>query len=90
MTPAERAKDKPFLGISRQHVRVRCFNSGFVEFENLGRHGSLVDGEPLVRKVLTDLRDRTHTLRLGTRETLELRWGTIEEHETQTLGRPLT
>jgi pSer/pThr/pTyr-binding forkhead associated (FHA) protein len=81
VSAASRDTDRPFRTVSRRHVRIRCFNSGYVELENLGRHGTQVDGVAIDRKVLTDLRERTHTLRLGLQETFEMQWVELDERD---------
>lgn len=72
---ADREGDKPFLTVSRSHVRITVRNSACVEIENLGRHGTFLDGVAVDKTTITDLREKTRDLRLGDRETLRLSWG---------------
>ena len=78
--PSElRHEDKTFLSISRRHVRITLSNSACIELENLGRHGSFLDGAAFTKTTITDIRERTHDLRVGKRELLRLSWGEFEE-----------
>lgn len=90
LTAEEKERDKAFLSVSRRHLRITLVNSGYVEIENLGRFGTQLDGQPLLeKKVVTDVREKRHTLRLGTRETFELQWGEVEEGDLKALGKPV-
>lgn len=90
LTAEEKERDGAFLSVSRRHVRLTLVNSGYVEIENLGRHGTFLDDHALgEKKIVTDLREKAHTLRLGTRETFQLQWGEIEEGDAQALGKPV-
>ena len=70
----ERDAARDFKTVSRKHVRVSCYDSDNVEVEDLSSNGTFVDGRRVDRIVLTDLRERSHELLLGTREAFRLEW----------------
>ncbi len=78
---ADREGDKPFLTVSRNHVRITVRNSACVEIENLGRHGTFLDGSAVDKTTITDLREKPRDLRLGDRETLRLSWGDWDDKD---------
>jgi len=62
-------------GVSRIHFRVTVPAEGEAVVEDLSRAGTFVDGRRLSEPVrLLDLKDRSHELRFGRGEILELRW----------------
>lgn len=60
-----------FRSVSRRHCRISFLAPDMVEVENLSSNGTLVDGRPIDRLMLTDCRTRAHVLQLGP-EGLEL------------------
>jgi hypothetical protein len=84
----EREKDRHFRTISRLHLKLHVVNSAYVELENVGRHGSFLDGEKFDSRVVTDIREKTHSLRLGSRETFLIKWGEVDETETKAANPP--
>ncbi|NQT88015.1 FHA domain-containing protein, partial [bacterium] len=44
------------------------------EVEDLSSNGTFVDGRRISRTVITDLRERSYELLLGTRERFRLEW----------------
>lgn len=54
-----------FTSVSRRHCRISFLAPDLVEVENLSTNGTLVDGRPVDRRMLTDCRLRTHTVQLG-------------------------
>lgn len=62
----ERIKESlAFTSVSRRHCRVSFLAPDLVEVANLSANGTLVDGRPVDRLVLTDCRTRAHTIQLG-------------------------
>jgi hypothetical protein len=62
-------------GVSRRHLRVAVPAPGEAIVEDLSRAGTFVDGGRVGEPVrLRDLRDRTHEIRFGRGEVLEIRW----------------
>jgi hypothetical protein len=88
LAPDARENDLHFRTVSRLHLKMHVINSAYVELESLGRHGSYLDGEKFENRVLTDIRDKTHALRLGSRETFLLKWGEVDESETKAAAPP--
>ncbi len=70
----QRVKDKEFRTVSRKHVRISYYNANSIEVEDLSSNGTFVDGKRIKRIVITDLRDRSYELLLGTREKFRLEW----------------
>lgn len=64
----------PWRTTSRRHCRIAYIAPDLVDVENLSANGTIVDGHRVDRIVLTDCRQRAHTIRLGPQGvTLELR-----------------
>lgn len=62
----ERIKESlAFTSVSRRHCRVSFLAPDLVEVANLSSNGTLVDGRPVDRLVLTDCRTHSHTIQLG-------------------------
>ena len=51
--------------MSRRHVRLTYLAPDKLEVENLSGNGTLVDGQPVDKLVLTDVRSREHRIQLG-------------------------
>ena len=63
---------------SRRHVRITYLAPDMVDVENLSANGTLVDGHKVDRIVLTDCRERPHTIQMGPQGvTLELKPGSL-------------
>ncbi len=62
-------------GVSRVHFRVSCPAEGEASIEDLSRAGTFVDGLRIAAPVrLLDLADRTHEIRFGRGEAMEISW----------------
>ena len=62
-------------GVSRRHFRLTVDEAGTVTVEDLSRAGTFLDGERLREPArIDDLADRSHEVRFGRGERLELRW----------------
>lgn len=62
-------------GVSRVHFRVACPSPGEAVVEDLSRAGTFVDGKRIEAPVrLLDLADRSHEIRFGRGEALEMLW----------------
>ena len=70
----ERDDQRDFKAVSRKHVRISHPELGRVEIEDLSSNGTFLDGVRIDRIVITDLRERSHELILGTAEKLRLEW----------------
>ena len=70
----DRDAAQDFKTVSRKHARVSCYDTENIEVEDLSSNGTFVDGERIDRIVVTDLREQSHELLLGTRETFRLEW----------------
>lgn len=70
----ERDEQKDFKTVSRKHVRVSYLDTDSVEIEDLSSNGTFVDGQRIDRIVVSDLRERSRELLLGSREKLRLEW----------------
>ena len=57
-------------------MRISYYNANSIEVEDLSSNGTFVNGRRIRRVVITDLRDRSHELLLGTREQFRLEWRT--------------
>ena len=74
LKPEEQNQEKDFRAVSRKHVRISYYNANSIEIEDLSSNGTFVDGKRVKRIVLTDLRERSYELILGTREKFRLEW----------------
>lgn len=74
LNPDEQSHEKDFKTVSRKHVRISYYNANSIEVEDLSSNGTFVDGKRIKRIVITDLRDRSYELLLGTREKFRLEW----------------
>jgi pSer/pThr/pTyr-binding forkhead associated (FHA) protein len=74
LNPEEQSQEKDFRAVSRKHVRISYYNANSIEVEDLSSNGTFVDGKRIKRLVITDLRDRSYELLLGTREKFRLEW----------------
>jgi len=70
----EQSRHKDFKSVSRKHVRISYYNANSIEVEDLSSNGTFVDGKRVKRIVITDLRNTSHELLLGTQETFRLEW----------------
>ena len=70
----QRNAEQDFKTVSRKHARIVCRNEAEIEVEDLSSNGTFIDGERIERIVITDLREHTHELLLGTREKFRLEW----------------
>ena len=66
--------EKDFNTVSRKHARISFYNVGSIEIEDLSSNGTFVDGKRVDRIVITDIRERSHEVQLGTRERFRLEW----------------
>lgn len=69
--PAVRDNDHDFNTVSRRHLRL-TIRDGIASIEDLSTNGSFYNGEGIHQALTVDLNRGPCTLRLGTRETLEL------------------
>jgi pSer/pThr/pTyr-binding forkhead associated (FHA) protein len=69
-----RSEDQDFKTVSRKHARISCYDPENIEVEDLSSNGTFVDGERVDRVVLSDLREHSYELLLGTREAFRLEW----------------
>jgi pSer/pThr/pTyr-binding forkhead associated (FHA) protein len=74
LKPEEQNQEKDFRAVSRKHVRISYYNANSIEVEDLSSNGTFVDGKRVKRVVVTDLRERSYELLLGTREKFRLEW----------------
>lgn len=66
--------DDDFKTVSRKHIRISYYDNSNIEVEDLSSNGTFVDGRRISRTVITDLRERSYELLLGTRERFRLEW----------------
>jgi len=69
-----RTAEKDFRTVSRKHARISYYDANNIVVEDLSSNGTFVDGARIDRIVITDLRERSHELVLGTREKFRLEW----------------
>jgi len=75
LDPDDQDAEEDFKTVSRQHVRVGYDGADSVAIEDLSSNGTFVDGERIDQQVvISDLRERSHELLLGTREKFRLEW----------------
>ena len=61
-----------FLSVSRKHVRIQYLHPGLIEVKDLSANGTFVDGRKVDCVALTDFKERSHTIALGSAERLLL------------------
>ena len=54
---------------------MHFYNSTSIEVEDLSSNGTYLDGEQIQRVTISDIKDRTHELLLGTKEKFVIEWG---------------
>jgi len=69
--PAIRDNDHDFNTVSRRHLRLTV-QDGVASIEDLSTNGSFYNGEGITQPLTVDLNRGPCSLRLGTRETVEL------------------
>ena len=78
MDQAHRECEDDFKSVSRKHIRISYYDSSNIEVEDLSSNGTFVDGCRINRTVITDIRERSYELLLGTRERFRLEWRSPE------------
>lgn len=73
-----RESQDDFKSVSRKHMRISYYDSSNIEVEDLSSNGTFVDGRRINRTVITDIRERSYELLLGTRERFRLEWRSPE------------
>jgi pSer/pThr/pTyr-binding forkhead associated (FHA) protein len=73
-----RESQDDFKSVSRKHIRISYYDSSNIEVEDLSSNGTFVDGRRINRTVITDIRERSYELLLGTRERFRLEWRSPE------------
>ncbi|MFP4057124.1 MAG: FHA domain-containing protein [Candidatus Brocadiia bacterium] len=74
LEPEDRDEERDFRTVSRKHTRIRHRDDGTIEVEDLSSNGTFLNGERIRRAVISDLRERSYELLLGTREKFRLQW----------------
>lgn len=82
LDPEERARNKHFQTVSRQHLQISVEGPEHVELENLGANGTTLDGQAFDKHILTDLPEHARELVLGTKEKVRLEWKWEDGSET--------
>ncbi|MHC4577086.1 MAG: FHA domain-containing protein [Planctomycetota bacterium] len=72
---------EPFLSVSRQHVRIHFLHPDLVEIKDMSSNGTLLDGHRIDCVALTDLDQRSHTIRVGAQEHFRLEMAPEEPSE---------
>jgi len=70
----ERSGHREFLAISRTHCRIAYQDDKWVEVQDTSANGTFVDGKKVARLVISDIKDKSHEIRLGPVETFILEW----------------
>lgn len=60
--------------VSRKHFKISYYNASSIEVEDLSSNGTFVDGKRIDRVVITDLKTRSHEIKMGAGETFQLEW----------------
>ena len=63
----EMQEDQAYSSVSRKHARISYVAPDMLEVRNLSGNGTLVDGRLVDRLILTDPREVSHRIQLGTR-----------------------
>jgi len=82
LDPEERARNKHFQTVSRQHLQLSVEGPEHIEIENLGANGCKLDGEAIDKVILSDLPDKPREVVLGTKEKIRLEWKFEDGTET--------
>lgn len=69
---AEILLSKRWLSVSRKHVRIHYLHADLIEIRDLSSNGTLLDGHKVDCVALTDLKERSHVVGLGSSERLLL------------------
>lgn len=82
--PAIRDNDHDFNTVSRRHLRLTV-SDGVASIEDLSTNGSFFNGESITQPLTIDLNRGPCTLRLGTREIVEL--ALVPEDDPRLVGK---
>ncbi len=74
LDPDERNRNKHFQTVSRKHIKIIFVNPDHIEIENMGANGTFIDGTKVDKVIITDIRDQSHEMVLGTKEKFRLEW----------------
>ncbi len=67
--------EKHFQTVSRKQVRISFYNATSIEIEDLSSsNGSFLDGEQIKKVIISDIKENSHELLLGTKEKFVLSW----------------
>jgi pSer/pThr/pTyr-binding forkhead associated (FHA) protein len=85
LDPDERNRNKHFQTVSRKHLKIVFVSPAHIEIENMGANGTFIDGTKVDRVIITDIRDQSHEMILGTKEKFRLEWR--DEDDFQQISR---
>ncbi|MGH7143368.1 MAG: FHA domain-containing protein [Planctomycetota bacterium] len=77
MKPDQRDNDVALKTVSSQHFKITMFNLGSIEIVNMSENGTMVDGKPVNRVIITDVSNKPHEIRFGAKESFRLE---LREH----------
>lgn len=78
MKPDQREKDVALKTVSSQHFKITMFNLGSIEIVNMSENGTMVDGKPVNRVIITDVSSKPHEIRFGAKEMFRLE---VRDHD---------
>lgn len=74
---AEEEKGIDILSISRKHLQITLYHAQSIELKDLSTNGTFINGKRIDKKyIIPDIKKKSYEIKLGKRETFNLRWGT--------------
>lgn len=70
----EEKKSNDVLSISRKHLRLVLSDPECIELRDISTNGTFIDGSRIKDKLISNIKDKTYEIRLGTHETFLLQW----------------
>jgi hypothetical protein len=79
MSDVQRDADSDLRTVSGRHFEITMYNISSIEIVNLSPNGTYVDGKLADKIILDDVADKTHDIRMGTKEIFRLETKSYDE-----------
>lgn len=82
LDPEAKEVEKHFQTVSRKQVRISFYNATSIEIEDLSSsNGSFLDGEQIKKVIISDIKENSHELLLGTKEKFVLSYQAADDDD---------
>jgi len=79
MTDEDREANHDLRTVSGKHFEITMYNVKSIEIVNLSPNGTVVDGEMVDKLIIEDVAERSHEIRMGSKEIFRLELAAHEE-----------